>query len=151
MAIFILYHMIDYNYIKKSQKLYCIFLLRMTSVVSEDSITHTGVSVVEVAGCCKDCWRESSDWLLTNPLPWPLTVSPLVTGGCCWVKAAFNLWNANTALKNGSCVTCKPNSQHILRLTKKTVLVEEHINTFDSKFVFICLISLGIITITMAN
>lgn len=55
MAIFILYHMIDYNYIKKSQKLYCIFLLRMTSVVSEDSITHTGVSVVEVAGCCKDC------------------------------------------------------------------------------------------------
>lgn len=58
----------------------------------------TGVSVVEVAGCCSDCGRGSSDWVLTNPLGCPLAVSPFVTWGCCWVKAAFSLWKKTKLL-----------------------------------------------------
>lgn len=87
--------------------------------------THTGVSVVDVAGCCNDCGRDSSDWVLTKPLPWPLTVSPLVTGGCCWVKAAFNLWNANTNLKK-MLPAFYPN------LTPNTLLVNQmrHVNEY---------------------
>lgn len=123
MAIFILYKPIGYNYIKKSHKLHCIFFLRMTRVMNNESNTHTGVSVVEVAGCCKDCGRDSSDWVLTNPLPWPFTVSPLVTGGCCWVKAAFNLWNAN-AIKKKKRSLCyiQFNSQSTLCLTQRQCL-----------------------------
>lgn len=60
---------------------------------------HTGVSVVEVAGCCSDCGRGSSDWVLTSPLGCPLAVSPFVTWGCCWVKAAFNLWKKKKQTK----------------------------------------------------
>ena len=114
--------LIEYNDIKKSHKLYCVFFLRMTKVWNDESNTHTGVSVVEVAGCCKDCGRDSSDWVLTSPLPWPFTASPFVTGGCCWVKAAFNLWNVNAILRNGSYVICNSNSQNTLCLTQRQYL-----------------------------
>lgn len=74
--------------------------LKRTHTHMHKTVAPTGVSVVDVAGCCSDCGCVSSagggggagGGVWEAALLWTSPASPLVTWGSVWLRAAFSFY-----------------------------------------------------------